>query len=204
MEKTKNKIISIDKAVNNSKKMVYFALIIAIVSILGNLIFGYYVFSKTSNNIYVLDKDGNIGSAEKQDLSSQLEAEADNHLKMFYSTFFSYDVVNVEENVKKGVELGGESVKELWRMYSVENWYNRVKQSNLIVNSRVDSTFFDFKYEPYRARVYGTQTITNGSVSENRTLNIDCVIKKVGRVKEINPHGMLIDKITITSNQKIE
>ena len=68
----------------------------------------------------------------------------------------------------------------------------------------MDSTFFDFNSEPYRARIYGHQLITNGMVTEKRTLNIDCVILEVSRVKEKNPHGMLIDQIIITSNKKVE
>jgi len=203
MKKIKEKIYSTDKAINHSKNFVYFALFITFFTALLNILYSYYIFNQTSSNIYVIDDGGNISSAMKEDVKTRLEAEADNHLKMFYATFFTYDVTNVNENIKQGLELGGESVKELWKMYLNNNWYDRVKQTNLTVKSTVDSTFFDFNSKPYRARAYGHQIITNGVVTEKRNLNLDCILRTVGRIKGKNPHGLLIDKIVITANAKV-
>ena len=197
------KLLAVDTVLIKAQRLTLLALIIALLSVLSAIGYSFYIYNQTSNKVFVLDEGGDINPATKTDGFSQLAAEGDNHLRMFYSTFFSYDPVNVETQVAKGIELGGEDVKNLWKVYTQKNWYNKVKQANIIIEAVVDSTFFDFKSTPYRAKVYGRQIRRSGNEESTYSLNMTCDLIKVSRVKSKNPHGLLIDNI-ILENEKID
>lgn len=196
------KLASVDGVLIKATRLTYLALIIALISVLSAIGYSFYIYSQTSNKVFVLDDHGEINPATKTDRFSQLAAESDNHIRMFYGTFFSYDPANIESQVTKGIELGGEDVKNLWKVYKQKNWYNKVKQANIIVEAVVDSTFFDFKSKPYRAKVYGRQIRRSGEDESIYSLNMTCDLISVSRVKQKNPHGLLIDNI-ILQNEKI-
>ncbi len=197
------KLLAIDTVLIKAQRLTLLALIIALLSVVIAIGYSFYIYNQTSNKVFVMDDGGDINPATKTDRFSQLAAEGDNHIRMFYSTFFSYDPANIESQVAKGIELGGEDVKNLWKVYNQKNWYNKVKQANIIIEAVVDSTFFDFKNTPYRAKVYGRQIRRSGNEYSTYSLNMTCDLISVSRVKMKNPHGLLIDNI-ILENEKID
>lgn len=204
MKKTKETVVGIDKAIRSSILTSRISILLTFIAFLTSFAFAYYIYSNEAGKVFVLDDQGDISSATLTSRSEEVEAEADNHMRMFYSTFFSYDVVNVQENVDRGLELGGVSVRRLWETYKSNNFYNSVRQNNLIIKSSIDSTLFRLDKKPIQALVYGKQEVIRGDFIETRTLNIRCVLKEVSRVKKRNPHGYLIEKLTILDNSVID
>lgn len=196
------KILDLDKSVHNANKFMWIAIIVIVFS--GILSAGtvFYAISKSNENIFVLDKEGDINPAYKTINNNNLEIEADNHIKMFYDTFFTYDKINVDLQVKRGLELGGKGVKDLWKVYRQQNYYNQIKQNNMIIKASVDSIKFDLRKSPYKARVYGKQRLQSGEIIENRHLDMDLTLIKTARVKGKNPHGLSIEYIFI-KNQNV-
>lgn len=202
MKEINKKLFSIDNVLSKATNIIIISLSIAFLSVVLTVSYSFYIYNQTSNKVFVLDGDGDINPATKSNRENQLSAEADNHLRMFYATFFSYDPNNIETQITKGLELGGEDVKTLWKVYTKKNWYNKVKQANIIIESVVDSTFFDFSKSPFRAKVYGRQIRKSGNEQSTYSLNMTCDMIQVSRVKLKNPHGLLIDNIII-QNEKI-
>ncbi len=203
MKEINKKILSMDKAVFKANRTMYIAIFVLFFGFVISALTVFYAINKSKNNIYVLDGDGDINPAYKSRGKDNLEIEADNHIKMLYSTFFTFDKINVNEQVGKGLELGGKGLKDLWKFFKQQNYYNKVKQTNIIVKSKVDSIFFDLRNSPYKARVYGTQSIQSGEITNYRHLDMDLTFIKTNRVKGKNPHGLSIEFIKIFNNNAI-
>lgn len=196
------KILNLDKGIQKANSFMWIAFLVLILSAILSASSIFYAIKKSNDNIFVLDDDGDINPAYKSGNLKNLEIEADNHIRMFYHTFFSYDKINVNKQVQKGLELGGIGVKNLWKVYRQKNYYNQIKQNNMIINSTVDSIKFDLRKSPYKARVYGKQKLQSGNIVEYRNLNMDITFIKTSRVKNKNPHGLSIEYIYIR-NQDI-
>jgi len=203
MQAINEKLFSIDKVLKKSVFLFYLSILISLIALLISFGYVFYIQKDAMNNIYVLDNEGDINPAYKSNIKDDFKAEADNHIKMFYHTFFTYDPQNVEMNLAKGLELGGKSVKDLYKLYKQKNFYNQIKQKNIIIKSQVDSIKFDLSKKPFFARVYGKQKIISGSHEQERFLNMDCNLYRVSRVRGKNPHGILIDNVIITNNKLI-
>lgn len=198
------KILDLDKGIHKANRFMWIALIVLFISGLLSAGTVFYAISKSNENIFVLDKEGDINPAYKTINNDNLEIEADNHIKMFYDTFFTYDKINVDLQVKRGLELGGKGLKDLWKVYRQQNYYNQIKQNNMIIKATVDSIKFDLRNSPYKARVYGKQKLQSGEIIENRHLNMDLTFVKTARVKGKNPHGLSIEYIFIKNQNVIE
>jgi len=203
MKNINNKLLSLDKSVFKANMFMWVAILVTVLSILINTFTVIYAINKSNDNIFVLDDKGDINPVYKTANYDNIEIEADNHIKMFYDTFFTYDKINVDRQVKKALELGGKGVKDLWKVYKQQNYYNKVKQNTMIIKSVVDSIKFDLSKSPYKARVYGTQRLQSSNIVEYRNLNMDLTFIKTTRVKGKNPHGLSIEYIYIT-NQEVK
>lgn len=204
MKEINNKIMTLDKAVQKSTSFMWIAILVLLFSAILSAGSIYYAIEKSNDNIFVLDDKGDINPAYKSGNRANLEIEADNHIRMFYDTFFSFDKINVDSQVKKGLELGGKGVKDLWKIYRQDNYYNQVKQNNMIIKSVVDSIKFDLRISPYKARVFGVQKLQSGTITEYRNLDMDITLIKTARVKNKNPHGLSIEYIFIRNQDVIK
>jgi len=204
MKEINNKIMTLDKAVQKSTSFMWIAILVLLFSAILSAGSIYYAIEKSNDNIFVLDDKGDINPAYKSGNRANLEIEADNHIRMFYDTFFSFDKINVDSQVKKGLELGGKGVKDLWKIYRQDNYYNQVKQNNMIIKSVVDSIKFDLRTSPYKARVFGVQKLQSGTITEYRNLDMDITLIKTARVKNKNPHGLSIEYIFIRNQDVIK
>lgn len=195
--------MTLDKAVGKSISFMWIAIIVVFITSLISAATVFYAIQKSEDNIFVLDDKGDINPAYKSGNRDNLEIEADNHIRMFYNTFFSYDKINIDKQVQKGLELGGKGVKDLWKIYKQENYYNQIKQNNMVINSIVDSIKFDLRKSPFRARVFGTQKLQSADIVEYRNLVMDLNFIKTTRVRNKNPHGLSIEYIFIR-NQEVK
>lgn len=201
-EKLKQYFQTQDVSNNKLRKFAFLSIVVSSVTVLISVIGMIYFYHLSSVNTYVLDKDGNIASAFKEDLSGQKEVEIDNHIKMIYGSFFTYNASNYKKQVEKGLNLMGEQGRLLYQTYSQNNWYNMVVQNSLDVTGVVDSIKINSAVKPYQFESYGRQFIKRFNVVEVRALNTRGVIYDVSRVKEKNPHGLRAE-LNITDNRTL-
>lgn len=172
---------------------------ICMFSLAGALI---YVYQTASNNIYVVDKGGAIVSAFKKDLQGEKKAEIDNHVRMIYNIFFTYDPNNVKSQTTKALPLMGEQGRLLNQTFINSGWYDNAIQNNLISEAFVDSIKIDVNREPYQFQSFGKQKIRRFNKIEIRALNLSGSLVNVSRVIEKNPHGLQAN-FKITDNRTI-
>lgn len=204
MEKIIRSYNSIDRVLDKNRKVTLF---IVGMSFATCLIMGVLIYKVSKNNIMAVDKDGDIVSLTRTTESEMLTIEADNHVRLFYDRFFSYNKSNYKNQVELGLHLAGISGKRLYETYADKDWYSNVVNNDLLVQSKVIGEI-EFLNENGQLYFYskGLQKISRGEIVEYRHLDLRAKIARnnKGRIKKINPHGMIIDNIVITNNNRMD
>ena len=108
-----------------------------------------YLVSK--NNVMAVDKDGDIVSLTRTTEAEIMNIEADNHVRLFYDRFFSYNKSNYKQQVELGLHLAGISGKRLYETYSDKDWYSNVVNNDLLIQSKVME---DIEFLYYNGQLY--------------------------------------------------
>lgn len=206
MEHLKQKYNRIDNAINKFRWLTSFIVLGSLV-LCGVVSFLYFSgIQQAGARIYVLDKNGDIASAVESTEEQTVAIEADNHIRMFYGTFFSYDRNNYKEQVNAGLNLVGESGKRLYETYVNKGWYNSIVNNNLVIKSECPSDSITIRTNtyPYMFTAKGTQMVRRYNVVQLRNLHIEGYLGRVSRKKGINPHGLQIDRLVVIDNSVIK
>ena len=203
MEKIIKSYNSIDKVLDKNRKITLF---IISMSFLTCIIMGVLIYRVSKNNVMAVDKDGDIVSLTRTTEAEMLTIEADNHVRLFYDRFFSYNKSNYKQQVELGLHLAGISGKRLYETYNQKQWYSNVVNNDLLIQSKVLGDI-EFSYDNGQLYFYskGLQKISRGEIVEYRHLDLRAKIVKNnnGRIRKLNPHGMIIDNIVILNNDKM-
>ncbi|MCG8339947.1 MAG: hypothetical protein MI674_01550 [Cytophagales bacterium] len=187
-----------------------------IISIASNILMGlgcmYWVIdtkNKAQKSIWVLSPSKQVYHAElNYDIQSPDRIyEYQNHLKLFYSLFFSYDENNYQQHIEDALYLIDDSGQELYQLYQDNRLYDQVLQNNLIVQAQVDSISINMDQLPREGVVYARQFIKNTAHSAGQTaiqnMHATFLLQDVARSIK-NPHGVKLDKFTIFNNERIQ
>ena len=204
MEKIIKSYNSIDKVLDKNRKVTLF---IISMSFLTCIIMGVLIYRVSKNNVMAVDKDGDIVSLTRTTEAEMLTIEADNHVRLFYDRFFSYNKSNYKQQVELGLHLAGISGKRLYETYNQKQWYSNVVNNDLLIQSKVLGDI-EFSYDNGQLYFYskGLQKISRGEIVEYRHLDLRAKIVKNnnGRIRKLNPHGMIIDNIVILDNDRMD
>lgn len=202
MEKIKQNYNSINKIVNGYRS---FALIISTISFVLATFLAIMIYQVSQNKILVVDGQGDILSASKTSEEAVFQIEADNHIRLFYSRYFSYDKTNYKQRVESGLSLAGKSAITLYETLKLRGWYDKIINNDLMIESYVQNIKFYNQDGQLYFQSKGFQKVIRGNVTELRNLDLKGSISKnsSGRVLEINPHGMIIDNISIIDNSQV-
>lgn len=202
MEKIKQNYNSINKIVNGYRS---FALIISTISFVLATFLAIMIYQVSQNKILVVDGQGDILSASKTTEEAVFQIEADNHIRLFYSRYFSYDKTNYKQRVESGLSLAGKSAITLYETLKLKGWYDKIINNDLMIESYVQNIKFYNQDGQLYFQSKGFQKVIRGNVTELRNLDLKGSISKnsSGRVLEINPHGMIIDNISIIDNSQV-
>lgn len=203
LENLKAYFNQVDNANNQLRKTMMGVIALCVGCMICCIIFSFYMYRQSTTSSWVMDKDGNIASTFKTDISGQKQVEIDNHIRMIYDSFFTYTSTNYKNKVDKGLPLMGNNGKQLFLTLSSQGWFNMVVQNNLTVNSIVDSIKINSNTKPYKFKSYGRQFVRRHNIIEERRLFLDGEINDDARVLNKNPHGLKADFI-ITDNRTIK
>ncbi len=204
MEKIKKTYNTIEKVLDKNRRI---TMITVFSSAIVTLIMGCLIYQTSKHNLLAVDKDGDIVSLTRATESELMIVEAENHIRLFYDRFFNYNKSNYKERVESALHLTGKSGKRLYETYRLKNWYNNVINNDLILTTKiVKDVQFHYSKGKLTFKVYAVQRISAGNIAEYRHLDIRGRIIKAsnGRIRKLNPHGMLIENIVITNNSKCD
>ena len=187
-----------------------------IISIVSNIIMGlgcmYSVIAtkhQAQKSIWVISPSKQVYHAE---LSHDIQGPAriyeyQNHVKLFYSLFFSYDENNYKDHIEDALYLIGDSGQALYALYQDNHLYDQILQNNLIVEAHVDSICIDMDKLPRQGVVYARQFIKNTAHNASQTtiqnMHASFSLQDVGRSSK-NPHGVKLDNFSIFNNDRMQ
>jgi len=186
--------------------MMFFAFVvfICVVAVILMAVYMFQELDKQTAMIYVMDKTGAISTADKYelDVSGRL-FEYEDHVRTFYRKWYAFDESSFEPNIESALYLIGEVGKKMYQKYAEDNILRTLRQMNMTVQVEINEVYVDMNTIPRTGYITGIQTIkrTRGSVSRN--MNCSFELWDVSRSRN-NPHGVKIEKWTVTNNSVIE
>lgn len=187
---------------NIMKWMVIIFGVLCLLIMVGSLFFAYQSIELSQNRAFFVTNQGTmIATSATADIESR-KIEIENHIKLFYSTMYSFDERNFKENLEKGLHLIGNDGKSILLGYQQNNLHEDLIKSNGVVNTVVDSVWIDVKRHPYTAKAFARQSFETPSGRIENFLWAKMKLKEVSRSSK-NVHGLLIEDFDLVNNDPV-
>jgi hypothetical protein len=158
-----------------------------------------FTYAVTRLNIYysdkqlVLESDGEVRNIQNRITRDEaLTIECQHHISMLYSSLYTMNQFNFEKQIEAAYWLGDESIRDAYRKYKNQGWYDQLLKDNIEIESEVVSVDVDLTTYPYPVTVRGFVVFRKGFSSEKFILDGTCRIKKTARNYPHNSHGLFI------------
>ncbi|MDA9554660.1 conjugative transposon protein TraK [Pelobium sp.] len=179
-------------------------LILVCLLITGLVLFkSYQAIDAANNRVYILS-NGKALEAFSANRKDNIKVEAKDHIATFHQYFFSLDPDDkvIQSNISKALYLADESAKNQYDNLKEEGYYTNLISANISQKISIDSIQIDLEQTPYYFRCFATQQLIRSSSTATRSLITEGYLRNVSR-SDNNPHGFLIEKWKIISNQNL-
>jgi hypothetical protein len=109
----------------------YSMTIVLIVVIIAFAFVTLKLYELSKANTMILEYDGYVRSATSINSDTALTIRCKTFVDDFSSHFFSFNSLNLQQNLEYALELGDNSVKNAYMAFRNKNWYNDVITNNL-------------------------------------------------------------------------
>lgn len=152
----------------------------------------YYMnhLAKGQQYVYVLDKNGSILMAglDNEITTQERESEYYNHVKLFYTLFYSFDETSFKDNMVSALELIGSRGDALYEEYLRNDTYENLQKYNNQVDVEIEDIIIDMESVPVRGLVKAIQINRIGKKEAKRRLDCEFTIVDTKRRTKENPH----------------
>lgn len=146
-----------------------------------------------SDKQLILESDGEIRKIRSRITQNEaLTIECRHHINMLYGSLYTMNQFNFEKQIESAYWLGDESIRDAYRKYKNQGWYDQLLKDNIEIESEVVLVDVDLTRYPYPVTVQGFVAFRKGFSSEKFILDGTCFIKKTARNYPHNPHGLFI------------
>ena len=195
------------QALKQNRAITLGALVLAFVSVLASLSYGYFMHRQAMKQILMVNSQGQVIPARLANREETLKIEIQDFLNDWFQSYYTYDLNNLEEQREKGLWLiSGDDGKKLEKFYTESGWFTEVKRYSL--SQETELLPQTLKITPQKG-LYGFQAIgrmrlqRGGNVTEYY-LRTSGFLREVSRSFPQNPHGFLIINYQHGELQKIE
>ncbi len=168
---------------------------------------GFIVMSREiqsiRNSVVVIDRSGEVLKSELASSKATRIFEYRNHVKTFYTLWYSFDEGSYNSNVESALSLIGESGKDLLDVYLTQSIERNLKEKNLVFSVYIKDIQIDMSTNPISGYIEGEQEIKRNKGSLKRNLVCSFIIYDVDRTED-NPHGCKVDNWKIENDQIIK
>jgi conjugative transposon TraK protein len=200
------------KSLQNIETSFQMVRVVAIVAIVGSVIFSCYtkcssdkMIADMQRHVYVLDNGKSLMLAlSQEDMMQNRPAEAKHHIKMFHELFFTLSPDNdaINYNIRRAFNLSDKSTFDYFNDLKEAGYYRRLIANNILQWIQVDSVVCNMDTYPYPVTTFAQQTITRGSNITRRNLITTCLLQNALR-SDNNPHGFLITDFKVIKNDEL-
>ena len=186
--------------------------LLTIVAVGGSLVFALVVglsaltfAEKQRSKIYVLDQGKSLLLALQTDAILSKDVEIRDHVTRFHELMFtlSPQKQTIQENLDRAFNLADRSAFEYSQDLAEKGYYARIVSANISQQMLVDSVVFAGSGYPWQVRTYARQYVVRESKVSLYSFVSTCQVIE-GRRSDVNPHGLLIEKFKVISNDLIE
>jgi hypothetical protein len=154
--------------------------------------------------VYVMDKSAAIAVADRSKIDMEGRMyEYEDHVKIFYTKWYSFDQSTFESNINTALYLIGDRGKQLLDDYKESEVHKNLVQLNMEVDVRITRVLVDMNNWPKQGIIEGVQTIKRSMGQVSRNMYCRFTLYDVSRSRE-NPHGVLIENWEIYNNSTVE
>lgn len=146
---------------------------------------------QVSKKMLVIDTRGQIYNTDIVNSSTTRIFEYKNHVKMFYTYWYSFDENNYKEHIEAGLQLIGDRGKELFNEYKDQQVEKILSEKNLHYDVKITNIAIDMNTIPVSGHIEGIQTGKRARGSISRKLSAKFTLDDVSRSEE-NMHGCKI------------
>ena len=185
---------------------------LTLVSVAGSLLFalvvGVYALTfaeKQRQKIYVLDQGKSLLLALQTDAVMSKDVEIRDHVTRFHELMFtlSPQKQTIQENLDRAFNLADRSAWEYSQDLAEKGYYSRLISANISQQMIVDSVKFTGNSYPWQVETYARQYVVRESTVSQYAFVSTCQVLE-GRRSDVNPHGLLIEKFKVISNDLVE
>ena len=204
-----NKILGITKDIEQSFKRLSS---LTLISVAGSLVFalvvGLYALSfadKQRQKIYVLDQGKSLLLALQTDAIMSKDVEIRDHVTRFHELLFtlSPQKQTIQENLDRAFNLADRSAWEYTQDLAEKGYYARLISANISQQMIVDSVKFVGNGYPWQVETYARQYVVRESTVSQYSFVSTCQVLD-GRRSDVTPHGLLIEKCKVVTNDLVE
>lgn len=192
---------------NSFKKLKLFVLVFFSLCTITSVfsIYEAYDFAlEQRKKIYVLDRGKSLLLALQDDMVSNRELEAKDHVARFHELFFTLSPSQsaIEYNINRALNLANRSAYEYYKDLTEAGYFTRIISASISQNIEIDSVQLNFQSYPYQVNVYAKQYILRESSLTEKNLITRCQLVDIARSEE-NPHGFMIEQFEVLDNSQI-
>lgn len=186
--------------------------LLTIVAVGGALIFALVVSvwahsfaERQRQKIYVLDQGKSLLLALQTDAVLSKDVEIRDHVTRFHELMFtlSPQKQTIQENLDRAFNLADRSAFEYSQDLAEKGYYARIVSANISQQMLVDSVQFMGSGYPWQVKTYARQYVVRESKVSLYSFVSTCQVIE-GRRSDANPHGLLIERFKVISNDLIE
>ena len=203
------KILGITKDIEKSFRR---QSLLTVVAVAGSLVFALVVglsalsfAEKQRQKIYVLDQGKSLLLALQTDAVLSKDVEIRDHVTRFHELMFtlSPQKQTIQENLDRAFNLADRSAFDYSQDLAEKGYYARIVSANISQQMIVDSVKFVSSTYPWQVKTYARQYVVRESKVSLYSFVSTCQVIE-GRRSDANPHGMLIERFKVISNDLIE
>lgn len=203
------KILGITKDIEKSFKRLSSLTLVAVGgSLLFALVVGVLALNfaeKQRQKIYVLDQGKSLLLALQTDAVMSKDVEIRDHVTRFHELMFTLSPQKqmIQENLDRAFNLADRSAYEYSQDLAEKGYYSRIVSANISQQMMVDSVKIVSSSYPWQVRTYARQYVVRESKVSLYSFVSTCQVIE-GRRSDANPHGLLIERFKVISNDLIE
>ena len=160
---------------------------------------------KQRQKIYVLDQGKSLLLALQTDAILSKDVEIRDHVTRFHELMFtlSPQKQTIQENLDRAFNLADRSAFDYSQDLAEKGYYSRIVSANISQQMMVDSVKIVSSSYPWQVRTYVRQYVVRESKVSLYSFVSTCQVIE-GRRSDANPHGLLIERFKVISNDLIE
>lgn len=160
---------------------------------------------KGQQKVYVL-LNGKLVDALAIDRKDSLGVEIRDHVKMFHFYFYSLepDEQIIKRHLTAALYLADNTARQEYDNLTESGYYTNIITGNISQQvTDPDSILVNTTHPPYYFRYYGKLRIVRETSILTRSLITEGMVRMLGSVSDMNPHGFLIENWKVIENKDL-